>query len=68
MSEEFIKNAKISKKGQVTIPAEVRNLLGVKGGDYIAFGKKESNIVIVNREEVKISEEKEERNVQFWKC
>ena len=55
MSEEFIKNAKISKKGQVTIPAEVRNLLGVKGGDYIAFGKKESNIVIVNREEVKIS-------------
>ena len=38
MDTSFLKNAKISKKGQVTIPAEIRNLLGVQSGDYITFG------------------------------
>ena len=37
MDTSFLKNAKISKKGQVTIPAEIRNLLGVQSGDYITF-------------------------------
>lgn len=30
-------NAKITSKGQVTIPAEVREALGLKRGDMLAF-------------------------------
>jgi AbrB family looped-hinge helix DNA binding protein len=30
-------NAKITSKGQVTIPAEVRKALGLKQGDMLAF-------------------------------
>lgn len=30
-------NAKITSKGQVTIPAEVREALGLKKGDMLAF-------------------------------
>lgn len=58
MDTSFLKNAKISKKGQVTIPAEIRNLLGVQSGDYITFGVNEQNIVIVNRKKIKIKNEK----------
>lgn len=58
MDTIFLKNAKISPKGQVTIPAEIRNLLGVKSGDYITFGVNEQNIVIVNRKEIKIKNER----------
>ena len=58
MDTSFLKNAKISQKGQVTIPAEIRNLLGVKSGDYITFGVNEKNIVIVNRKKIKIKNEK----------
>lgn len=58
MDTSFLKNAKISKKGQVTIPAEIRNLLDVQSGDYITFGVNEQNIVIVNRKKIKIKNEK----------
>lgn len=58
MDTSFLKNAKVSKKGQVTIPAEIRNLLGVQSGDYITFGIDEQNIVIVNRKKIKIKNEK----------
>lgn len=53
MDTSFLKNGKISKKGQVTILAEIRNLLGVQSGDYITFGVNEQNIVIVNRKKLK---------------
>lgn len=58
MDTNFLKNAKVSKKGQVTIPAEIRNLLGVQSGDFITFGVNDQNIVIVNRKEIKIKNEK----------
>ena len=58
MDSNFLKNVKISKKGQVTIPAEIRNLLGVQSGDYITFGVSEQNVVIVNRKNIKIKNEK----------
>lgn len=60
MYTNFLKNAKVSKKGQVTIPAEIRNLLGVQSGDFITFGVNNQNIVIVNRKEIKIKNEKVE--------
>lgn len=58
MDTNFLKNAKVSKKGQVTIPAEIRNLLGVQSGDFITFGVNDQSIVIVNRKEIKIKNEK----------
>lgn len=41
-------NAKITSKGQVTIPVEVRNALGLTTGDMIAF-ETQADYVIVRR-------------------
>jgi AbrB family looped-hinge helix DNA binding protein len=36
-NENFELHSKITRKGQITIPSDVRNLLGLKKGDKIAF-------------------------------
>jgi len=41
--------AKITSKGQVTIPAEVREALGLKQGDMLAF-EVQAEYVVVRRE------------------
>lgn len=41
-------NAKITSKGQVTIPAEVRHALGLKKGDMLAF-ESTADYVVVRR-------------------
>ena len=41
-------NAKITSKGQVTIPIEVRQALGLKQGDMLAF-EAQSDYVVVRR-------------------
>ncbi len=38
--------AKISSKGQVTIPIEVRKWLGVKAGDKVEFARRNGEIVV----------------------
>ena len=43
-----IKEAKISKKGQITVPKEIRELLGVDSGDKVVF-------YIENEKSVKLS-------------
>ena len=63
MNNNFIKNAKISKKGQVTIPKEIRSILQVNSGDYITFGISNKNIIIVNRKEVEIKNKEGNYNV-----
>lgn len=63
MNNNFIKNAKISKKGQVTIPKEIRSILHVNSGDYITFGISNKNIIIVNRKEVEIKNKEGNYNV-----
>ena len=40
--------ARISVKGQVTIPIEVRRKLGLKEGDKVVFVEQGDNIVILN--------------------
>ena len=40
--------AKITSKGQITLPIEIRRRLGVKDGDKVAFVEQGDNIVIVN--------------------
>ncbi|OPY56824.1 MAG: hypothetical protein A4E55_01940 [Pelotomaculum sp. PtaU1.Bin035] len=44
MDEFYI--AKITTKGQVTVPLELRKALNVKEGDYILFEKKGSRVEI----------------------
>lgn len=44
MGEYFI--ARITTKGQVTVPLELRKELNVKEGDYILFEKKGSRVEI----------------------
>ena len=49
MSEKvFIENAVISSKGQITIPKEIRNVLGVDSGEKITFVVVDDEVKIVN--------------------
>ena len=40
--------ARISVKGQVTIPIAIRKMLGIKEGDKVVFAEKDGNIVLLN--------------------
>ena len=40
--------ARVSMKGQVTIPIAIRKSLGIKEGDKVVFAHKGGNIVLLN--------------------
>jgi len=40
--------AKISADGQITVPAEIRRLLGLKSGDKIVFFQKQDGEVVMS--------------------
>ena len=40
-------SAKITSKGQITIPLEIRKLLGVQSGDYLEFQPLGQNLTLV---------------------
>lgn len=40
--------AKISANGQITIPVEIRRLLGLKSGDKLLFIQKPNGEVVIN--------------------
>ena len=42
----------VQEKGQVTIPSEIREKLGLKKGDYVAFVETAQGILITPREVV----------------
>lgn len=44
----FIDNAKVMSKGQVTIPKDVRDVLGVGNGDRVTFIVNNGSVEIVN--------------------
>ena len=44
----FIDNAKVMSKGQVTIPKDVRDVLGVTSGDRVSFIVEGTTVRIVN--------------------
>ena len=44
----FVDNAKVMAKGQVTIPKDIRAILGVDCGDRISFVVENGNVRIVN--------------------
>ena len=44
----FFDNAKVMSKGQVTIPKDIRQILGVESGDRITFIVEGNTVRIVN--------------------
>lgn len=48
MPTTFTDNAKVMSKGQVTIPKEVREVLGVQSGDKITFIVDGTTVRVVN--------------------
>jgi AbrB family looped-hinge helix DNA binding protein len=40
--------AKISDNGQVTLPVEIRRILGLKSGDKVLFVQKSNGEVVIN--------------------
>ncbi|MDR0929414.1 MAG: AbrB/MazE/SpoVT family DNA-binding domain-containing protein [Oscillospiraceae bacterium] len=40
--------ARISTKGQVTIPVEIRRKLGLRAGDKVVFVEQEGNVLLLN--------------------
>ena len=50
----MIELGKVTSKGQVTIPKEIREVLGVSGGDKILFEKKDGNILIKKAQEYSV--------------
>ena len=48
MKKMFVDNAKVMAKGQVTIPKDVRDALGISSGDRVTFVVEGDNVRIVN--------------------
>ncbi len=48
LANTFVDNAKVMAKGQVTIPKDVREVLGVTSGDRITFIVEENTVRIIN--------------------
>lgn len=44
----FMELAKVTSKGQITIPIEIRKKLGVKNGDKILFMEESGKIYMIN--------------------
>ena len=48
MQANFFDNAKVMAKGQVTIPKDIRTLLGISEGDRVSFVVENGKVTIVN--------------------
>lgn len=48
LANTFVDNAKVMSKGQVTIPKDVREVLGVQSGDRVTFVVEGNIVRIVN--------------------
>lgn len=52
--------AKITSKGQITLPIAIRKMLNLKDGDKVAFIEKDGNYIVVNPVSLAIDEVREE--------
>ncbi|MCI2085394.1 AbrB/MazE/SpoVT family DNA-binding domain-containing protein [Olsenella sp. kh2p3] len=48
MQTVFVDSAKVMSKGQVTIPKEVRKVLGVQSGDKVTFVVEGNTVRVMN--------------------
>ena len=56
---DFMELAKITSKGQITLPISIRRLLNLKDGDKVAFIEKDGNYIVVNPVSLAIDEVRE---------
>lgn len=48
LTNVFTDNAKVMSKGQVTIPKDIRKVLGISSGDRVTFIVKNNKVQIIN--------------------
>lgn len=48
MPTTFVDNAKVMSKGQITIPKDIREVLGVTNGDRVTFIVEGNTVRIIN--------------------
>ena len=48
MSDTFIDNAMVTAKGQITIPKDVRSVLGIEHGSRVTFVVEQGSVRLVN--------------------
>ena len=48
MVNAFVDNAKVMAKGQITIPKDIRDVLGVSNGDRVSFVVEGNTVRMVN--------------------
>ena len=48
IANTFIDNAKVMAKGQVTIPKDVREILGISSGDRVTFVVENGSVRLIN--------------------
>jgi len=53
----------VKAKAQITIPAKIRKLLGIKKGDYLEADVKENRIILTPKEIVDTEEEKAKERI-----
>ena len=56
---KYMELVKITSKGQITIPVQIRKILGVKDGDKVLFTEKDGKVVIDNPTKLAILEAQE---------
>lgn len=53
--DNLVESAKITSKGQITIPKKIRELLDLSDGDYVVFYYDENkNVKIDNEKNIKV--------------
>ena len=53
--DNLVESAKITSKGQITIPKKIRELLDLSDGDYVVFYYDENkNVKIGNEKNIKV--------------
>ena len=60
-SDVEVFKAKVSVRGQISIPKEIRDKLGLKEGNYVTF-REENGRIIIGKGEFVITEKIEKRN------
>ncbi len=48
MTNTFVDNAKVMAKGQITIPKDIRDVLGVANGDRVTFIVEGDSVRLIN--------------------
>lgn len=48
MQNILVDNAKVMAKGQITLPKDIREVLGVKTGDRVTLISQENQVIIMN--------------------